>query len=73
MVHADSKATNLIDQRSFYVAVSRAREAATVYTNDRGKLISAIGERAGLAQTALPNAALSAANSGHKALAAGLA
>ncbi len=52
LIHADSKATNLIDQRSFYVAVSRARDTATVFTNDRGKLISAIGERAGLTQTA---------------------
>jgi conjugative relaxase-like TrwC/TraI family protein len=52
LIHADSKATNLIDQRSFYVAISRAREAATVFTNDRGKLIAAIGERTGLTQTA---------------------
>jgi ATP-dependent exoDNAse (exonuclease V) alpha subunit len=53
MIHADSKATNLIDQRSFYVSVSRAREAAIVFTDDRAKLITAIGERAGVAQTAL--------------------
>jgi conjugative relaxase-like TrwC/TraI family protein len=53
MIHADSKATNLIDQRSFYVAVSRARESAIVFTNDRAKLVAAIGERAGVAQTAL--------------------
>ncbi len=53
MIHADSKATNLIDQRSFYVAVSRARESAIVFTNDRAKLVTAIGERAGVAQTAL--------------------
>lgn len=56
LIHADSKATNLIDQRSFYVAVSRAREAATVFTNDRTKLVSAITERAGSSQTALPGA-----------------
>jgi conjugative relaxase-like TrwC/TraI family protein len=54
MIHADSKATNLVDQKSFYVAISRAKDSATIYTNDRGKLISAINERAGLAQTALP-------------------
>jgi conjugative relaxase-like TrwC/TraI family protein len=53
MIHAESKATNLIDQRSFYVAVSRARESVIVFTNDRAKLITAIGERAGVAQTAL--------------------
>jgi conjugative relaxase-like TrwC/TraI family protein len=58
LIHADSKATNLIDQRSFYVAVSRAREAVTIFTNDRAKLITAIGERAGATQFALhPNGA----------------
>ena len=56
LIHADSKASNLVDQRSFYVAVSRAREAATVFTNDRGKLITAIGERTGVAQTAIASA-----------------
>ena len=53
LIHADSKATNLIDQRAFYVAVSRAREAATVVTNDRGKLVSAIKERAGNREVAM--------------------
>lgn len=53
LIHADSKATNLIDQRSFYVSVSRAREKVKIYTNDRAKLVSAINERAGLAQTAM--------------------
>lgn len=52
LIHADSKATNLVDQRSFYVSVSRARETVEIYTNDRAKLVSAINERAGLDQTA---------------------
>ena len=56
MIHADSSAANLIDQRSFYVAVSRAREAAMVFTNDRTKLVTAIGERAGATQTAIAQA-----------------
>lgn len=53
MIHADSQATNLVDQKSFYVGVSRAKESATIFTNDRGKLISAINERAGLVQSAI--------------------
>ncbi|MEL6877262.1 MAG: MobF family relaxase [Pseudomonadota bacterium] len=53
LIHADSKATNLVDQKSFYVSVSRAKESVAVYTNDRAKLVSAINERAGLAQTAI--------------------
>ena len=53
IVHADSKATNLVDQKSFYVGISRAKESATIVTNDRAKLTSAINERAGVVQTAL--------------------
>ena len=57
IVHADSRATNLIDQKSFYVGVSRAKESVSVYTNDRGKLVSAISERAGQVQTAIAQVA----------------
>ncbi|NML89172.1 relaxase domain-containing protein [Sphingobium sp. TB-6] len=53
MIHADSRATNLVDQKSFYVGISRAKESATIFTNDRGKLVSAISERAGEVQTAI--------------------
>ncbi|BBE34775.1 MobF family relaxase [Sphingosinicella microcystinivorans] len=53
IIHADSRATNLVDQKSFYVGISRAKASATVFTNDRGKLISAINERAGQVQTAI--------------------
>jgi conjugative relaxase-like TrwC/TraI family protein len=58
MIHADSGATNLVDQKSFYVGISRAKESATIFTNDRGKLISAINERAGQVQTAIAQAAM---------------
>lgn len=58
MIHADSKATNLVDQKSFYVGISRAKESATIFTNDRGKLVSAINERAGQVQTATLKAAM---------------
>src|SRR3546814_16920525 len=53
MIHADSKATNLVDQKSFYVGISRAKESVAIFTDDRGKLISAISERAGQLQTAI--------------------
>ena len=65
-IHADSAATNLIDQKSFYVALSRAKDATAIYTNDRGKLVGALLERAGLKQTALTPAA-NAALEGHTA------
>lgn len=71
LIHADSRATNLVDQKSFYVSVSRARESAAIYTNDRVKLASAINERAGLAQTAINDAAM-AAPAASKSLGAGL-
>ena len=58
MIHADSKATNLVDQKSFYVGISRAKESATIFTNDRGKLVSAINERAGQVQTAIAHAGM---------------
>lgn len=58
LIHADSKASNLIDQKSFYVALSRAKEGALVVTNGRAKLVSALQERAGVAQTAVSDGAL---------------
>ena len=56
IIHADSRATNLVDQRSFYVGVSRAKASVAIYTNDRAKLVSAISERAGVTQTAVAQA-----------------
>ncbi|HET6523149.1 MobF family relaxase [Sphingopyxis sp.] len=58
IIHADSRATNLVDQKSFYVGISRAKLSATIVTNDRAKLISAINERAGTVQTAIAQAAI---------------
>jgi conjugative relaxase-like TrwC/TraI family protein len=56
IIHADSRATNLVDQKSFYVGVSRAKVSVAIYTNDRAKLVSAISERAGVTQTAIAHA-----------------
>jgi ATP-dependent exoDNAse (exonuclease V) alpha subunit len=58
MIHADSKATNLVDQKMLYVAISRAKTSASVYTNDQSKLITALKERAGETQMALAGASI---------------
>jgi ATP-dependent exoDNAse (exonuclease V) alpha subunit len=58
VIHADSRAANLVDQKSFYVGISRAKQSATIFTNDRAKLVSAINERAGTVQTAIVQAAI---------------
>ncbi|RJF93318.1 MobF family relaxase [Sphingomonas cavernae] len=71
IIHADSRATNLVDQKSFYVGISRSKESATIFTNDRAKLIAAISERAGQVQTAIAQAAVPTASAG-KAAGAGL-
>jgi ATP-dependent exoDNAse (exonuclease V) alpha subunit len=55
MIHADSRATNLVDQKMMYVGISRAKTSAAVYTDDRAKLVSGIMERAGAKQVALGN------------------
>jgi conjugative relaxase-like TrwC/TraI family protein len=69
MIHADSRATNLVDQKMMYVGISRAKASAAIYTDDRAKLVSVISERAGVAQTAIARATVSMSS---KALGAGL-
>lgn len=58
-IHADNKAANPVDRKSLYVGISRARESAIIFTNDRGQLIAAINERAGQVQTAIAQVAAS--------------
>lgn len=53
LIHADSRSTNLVDQKMLYVALSRAKAAAVVVTDNRDRLVRAIYERAGEKQTAL--------------------
>lgn len=53
LIHADSRSTNLVDQKMLYVALSRARGEAVVVTDDRDRLVRAITERAGEKQTAM--------------------
>lgn len=53
LIHAESNAAHLVDQKSFYVALSRARQTTAIYTDARPLLIAAIQERSGSRQTAL--------------------
>lgn len=53
LIHADSRSTNLVDQKMLYVALSRAIGEAVVVTDDRERLVHALHERAGERQTAL--------------------
>ena len=70
LIHADSRSTNLVDQRMLYVALSRARGEAVVVTDDRDRLVRAITERAGEKQIAMAAAAPEAGKS--KAMGAGI-
>lgn len=68
MVHAESHRQNLTNQKSFYVSLSRARDEARVYTDNRERLIDAIKERAGEKQAAHDRTPLGArADQAHQA------
>ena len=53
LIHAEHWRLNLVNQRSFYVLVSRAKDGVTLVTSDRAGLIDAIRERSGERQAAL--------------------
>ena len=52
MFMMESKRKNLVNNRSFYVALSRAKRDAQVYTNDKSELRSALVNREGNKTTA---------------------
>lgn len=52
-VHAESFRTNLANQQSFYVAVSRAQDEVRIYTDDRERLIGQIERESGEKSMAL--------------------
>jgi len=54
--HAESNRSRLINQQSFYVSISRAKESVELFTDDREQLIQAIEARTGQKDTALPAA-----------------
>ena len=70
LIHADSRSTNLVDQKMIYVALSRAKSEAIVVTDDKTRLVSALYERAGERQTALETGTPEAGKS--KSIGAGL-
>jgi hypothetical protein len=47
MAHMESFRANAVDARSVYVAISRAREGAALYTDNRTRLTEALGLRDG--------------------------
>lgn len=47
MAHMESFRANTVNARSVYVAISRAKEVAALYTDDRAKLTEALGLRDG--------------------------
>ncbi|WP_230781772.1 hypothetical protein [Sphingomonas sp. Leaf37] len=47
LVHLESFRANTVDAASVYVAISRARTSAAVYTDSRAKLTEALGLRDG--------------------------
>ncbi|MBD8548310.1 hypothetical protein [Sphingomonas sp. CFBP 8760] len=47
MTHLEAFRANTIDARSIYVEISRARQGAAVYTDNRASLIEALGIRDG--------------------------
>ena len=53
LIHAEHWRLNLINQRSFYVLLSRAKDGVVLATSDRTGLIEAIRERSGEQQAAL--------------------
>ncbi len=53
MTHLESYRANTVDAKSAYVAISRARKGATLYTDSREGLANAIETRTGERETAL--------------------
>jgi ATP-dependent exoDNAse (exonuclease V) alpha subunit len=47
LAHVKSYRANIVDARGVYVAISRARKLATLYTDSRADLTEALGIRDG--------------------------
>ena len=70
LIHADSRSTNLVDQKMLYVALSRAKSEAVIVTDNKDRLVRAIYERAGEKQMAMQASTPEASKA--KAMGAGL-
>jgi len=65
MTHLESFRANTVDAKSTYVAISRAKQHAAIYTDSKEKLADAIGMRAGERQAAIaPSRGAGVANDG---------
>lgn len=53
LYHAESYRRNLASQQALYVAISRARQQAIVFTDDKAKLVGQIREHSGQKQNAI--------------------
>lgn len=53
LFHAESFRHNLASQKAFYVAVSRAREEATIFTDSKARLVECVAANRGEKQNAL--------------------
>ena len=53
IAHLESFRANTVDTRAAYVAISRAREGAAIYTDSRARLTEALGLRNGAQLAAL--------------------
>lgn len=51
--NTESSATHLLEQKSFYVTLSRAKGESVLYTDDRTKMQVGLQERAGMSARAL--------------------
>jgi hypothetical protein len=73
MIHAGSRATNLVDQKMMHDGISQAKAPTVVYTYDWAKLVSRIMEPAGEKQLAMGSGAtlISAATSANVSNSAG--
>lgn len=58
MAHLEAFRANTVDARSVYVAISRARIGAAVYTDSRANLTEALGIRDGAQVGAIDDAVM---------------
>ncbi|GGC31628.1 hypothetical protein GCM10007207_16420 [Asaia siamensis] len=65
--NAESSATHLLEQKSFYVALSRAKAESVLYTDDRSKMQLGLLERAGMSARSVQERRADMQDAKHKA------
>ena len=66
MTHLESFRANTVDAKSTYVAISRARQHAAIYTDSKEKLADAIEARTGERQAAITSSRPAGLRGGEK-------